>query len=165
MKQRNFAGKVRIRMLRWIAGNFPANSIRVAALRACGFNIGHKVYIAEGLKLSMMNSAHTATLTIGDRVSIGPNVTLVLSSHANHSALTAAFPPVHDDITIDDDCWLGAGVIITPGVTMNKKSAAAAGAVIVKDVPSYHLVGGVPAKIIREFKDDMMQNKSGFNQE
>lgn len=155
MKTRSTAGKFKIRLLRWVASSFPLNSVRVAALRLCGFNIGNKVYIAEGLKLSMMNSQMTAMLSIGDRVSIGPGVTIVLSSHANYSKLTGVFPPVHKDIKIGSDCWLGAGVIILPGVIMNDYSAAAAGAVVTKDVEGYTLVGGIPAKLIRNFKEEL----------
>ena len=51
---------------------------------------------------------------------------------------------------IEDDVWLGAGAIITDGVHIGKGAVIAAGAVVTKDVPAHAVVGGVPAKIIKE---------------
>ncbi|MNG32136.1 Virginiamycin A acetyltransferase [compost metagenome] len=53
-------------------------------------------------------------------------------------------------ITIEDDCWIGSNVTILDGVTIGTGSVVAAGAVVTKDVPPYSVVGGVPAKIIKE---------------
>ena len=57
-------------------------------------------------------------------------------------------------IKIGDDCWFGAGASVLDGVTIGDGAIVAAGAVVTKDVPAYTIVGGVPAKIIRERKDD-----------
>lgn len=55
-------------------------------------------------------------------------------------------------IKIGDDCWLGAGVTVLPGVTIGHGCTIAAGAVVTKDVEDNCLVGGVPAKLIRKLK-------------
>jgi tetrahydrodipicolinate N-acetyltransferase len=51
---------------------------------------------------------------------------------------------------IEDDVWLGAGAVITDGVRVGKGAVVAAGAVVTKDVPPHVVVGGVPAKVIKE---------------
>ncbi|MCZ7467796.1 acetyltransferase [Agrobacterium sp. O3.4] len=55
-----------------------------------------------------------------------------------------------DRSVIGNDVWIGHGVIVLPGVRVGDGAVLAAGAVVTKDVPSYTIVGGVPAKIIRE---------------
>lgn len=52
-------------------------------------------------------------------------------------------------VTICDDVWIGARVIILPGVTIGKGSIIGAGAVVTKDVPEYAVMGGVPARVIK----------------
>ena len=53
------------------------------------------------------------------------------------------------DITIGDNVWLGASVIVLPGVTIGENSVIGAGAVVTHDVPDYAIVAGNPAKVIR----------------
>ena len=53
-------------------------------------------------------------------------------------------------VVVEDDVWIGHGAIILSGVTIGRGSVVAAGAVVTKDVPAYAIVGGNPAKIIRE---------------
>ncbi|MDO5526103.1 MAG: DapH/DapD/GlmU-related protein [Prevotella sp.] len=56
-------------------------------------------------------------------------------------------------VTIGNDVWIGANATVLPGVTIGNHSVVAAGAVVTKDVPSYSLVGGVPAKILKKLKE------------
>lgn len=150
VRKRNFIGKAWIKLMRLLAGNFPANAVRVWALRRCGFSIGRKVYIGPGLMLSTMNSDNSCSLILEDRVSIGPRVTLVLASDANDSRLTDYFPPVRGNIHVQKDAWLGAGVIVLPNVTIGECAIVAAGAVVRESVENLTMVGGVPAKFIRK---------------
>lgn len=55
-------------------------------------------------------------------------------------------------VTIGNDVWIGANATVLPGVTIGNHSVVAAGAVVTKDVPPYSLVGGVPAKILKNLK-------------
>jgi acetyltransferase-like isoleucine patch superfamily enzyme len=57
-------------------------------------------------------------------------------------------------IEIEDDCWLGAGVIILPGVKIGRAAVLGAGAVVTRDVAAGDVVGGVPARAIRSLWPD-----------
>ena len=57
-------------------------------------------------------------------------------------------------ITVKDNVWIGGNVVILPGVTIGKNSIVAAGAVVTKDVPDNVIVGGNPARVIREIGED-----------
>ena len=57
-------------------------------------------------------------------------------------------------IVIEDDVWIGGNAVITAGVHIGRHSVVAAGAVVTKDVPEYSLVAGVPAKVIRDLRNN-----------
>ncbi|HQX15274.1 MAG TPA: acyltransferase [Anaerolineales bacterium] len=91
-------------------------------------------------------------VTIGDRVYTSP-FTQIIS--VNHIFDDPNRPFVEQGITaegivIEDDVWLGAGSIITDGVRVGKGAVIAAGAVVTQDVAPHTVVGGVPAKVLRE---------------
>ncbi|HMR98076.1 MAG TPA: acyltransferase [Anaerolineales bacterium] len=91
-------------------------------------------------------------VTIGDRVYTSP-FTQIIS--VNHIFDDPNRPFVEQGITaegivIEDDVWLGAGSIVTDGVRVGKGAVVAAGAVVTQDVPPHTVVGGVPAKVLRE---------------
>ena len=52
-------------------------------------------------------------------------------------------------VVIGDDVWIGTNAVILPGVTIGSHCVVAAGAVVTKDIPDHTLVGGVPAKVIK----------------
>src|ERR1041384_241753 len=82
---------------------------RVRLLRWCGYRIGQDVYVADDLLIAE-ELEDRDNLTLGDRVSIAPRVTLVLSSHPNDSRIRP-FPPVaRAPLVVEPDVWLGAGV-------------------------------------------------------
>jgi maltose O-acetyltransferase len=84
-------------------------------------------------------------VTIGHGVTLGPGVTLLTSTHEldirEHRAGASQLKPV----TIGDGAWLGAGVVILPGVSIGEGSVVDAGSVVNKDVPAQVRVGGTPA--------------------
>jgi len=132
-----------------IARTFPKNSFRIKFLRFAGNIVGEKVYLGPSTTIICDSSYPDVKLKIGDRVSLAPNITFILVSGANNSILSEKIPWIAGSIELEDDCWIGTGVIIYPGIKIGKASVALAGAVITKDVPPYTIVGGVPAKVIK----------------
>jgi len=53
-------------------------------------------------------------------------------------------------VTIEEDCWLGTGAIVLPGVSIGRGSIIGAGAVVTKDIPPLSLAVGVPARVVRQ---------------
>lgn len=95
-------------------------------------------------------------ITIGDRVYTAPQVQMLA---VNHVFGDPGRPMIEQGITaegivIEDDAWIGAGAIITDGVRIGRGSVVAAGAVVTQDVPAYTVVGGVPAKVLKQFGED-----------
>jgi acetyltransferase-like isoleucine patch superfamily enzyme len=145
----SFAWRLRKKVLKRWARNafFPA--IRVRLLRLCGFAIGDDVYIADDL-IIVEELADRGNITIGNRVSIAPRVTLVTSSHPNHSRIRGFAPISQGPIVIEDDAWLGAGCVILPGVRIGRGAVVGANSVVSHDVPALHVVAGHPARTVRE---------------
>lgn len=121
---------------------------RVALLRWCGVEIGNGAYIADGLTIvEELDGRHRVSL--GERVSLGPNVTLVTSSHPNHSTIQTVAPTAAGPIMIGADAWIGAGAVILPGVTIGRGAVIGALSVVTSDVPELAVVAGQPARQLR----------------
>ena len=113
-------------------------------------SIGNDVYIVRHATFL----AAEASITIGNKVLFGPNVSIITGNHPVdlrgryifdiEVKLSADMP-----VTISDDVWIGAGAIILKGVIIGRGAIVAAGAVVNMNVPPYSIVGGVPAKVIK----------------
>jgi maltose O-acetyltransferase len=90
------------------------------------------------------------TVTIRDRVYFGHGVTILTSSHEMGSRWQRAGKLTSAPVIIDEGAWIGARSTILPGVTIGRGAVIAAGAVVTRDVAPDTLVGGVPARLIRE---------------
>ncbi len=135
---------------------FPYNSLRCFVLRMCGYKIGKNVYIGKNMTVATILGRKDCLLVLKDRVAVGPNVTFLLSSDPNWSMLGKIYKPQRGSIVIEEDSWIGANATILPGVSIGKCSIIATGAVVTKDVPSYSVVGGIPAKVIKTINKDML---------
>ena len=110
-----------------------------------------------------------AAVRIGDDCNFGPNVTIVTPVHPllpneRRVMYDQAGTPKHlcyaKPVTIGKDCWLGANVVVCPGVTIGDNCVIGAGSVVTRDIPANSLAAGVPCKVIREISDaDSMVNK------
>ena len=137
------------KFLKLIFSIVPSLSLRRFILRKCSYHIGKKAYIPSSLKISDLKNRKN-NIYIGDRVSIGPNVTLITDSSPNNSKLIKLFPMQSSNIKIEDDAWIGANVTILPGVTIGKCSIVGAGSIVNKNIPSYSIAFGVPAKVQKQ---------------
>lgn len=90
-------------------------------------------------------------LEIGSNVMMGPHVIITTANHvfSNLNIPMRVQGLVNKKVIIGDDVWVGANVVILPGVTIGNGSIIAAGAVVSKDVSSQVIVGGVPAREIK----------------
>lgn len=89
-------------------------------------------------------------ITLEDGVFVGPNVNIITENHAEQPELrhnVYAKP-----ILIKQNVWIGAAAVILAGITIGENAIVAAGAIVTKDVPDNAIVGGNPAKIIRNIK-------------
>lgn len=90
-------------------------------------------------------------ITMGDYVRIAPKASIIADNH-NHGDVLR---PIQQQgtsgkgIVIGDDVWIGANTCLTDGITVGSHSIIGAGAVVTKDVPTYSIVGGVPAKVLK----------------
>lgn len=85
-------------------------------------------------------------IRVGKNVRYGPNVHII---SANHSLVDYDEHPDCGPIVIGDNCWIGAGSIILPAVHLNEHVVVAAGSVVTKSFGPNVLIGGTPAKIIK----------------
>ena len=104
------------------------------------------------------------TLTGMGNVIIGPSTighNVILAQHVVLSGLNHGYKDIKIPIqlqevsksliTIKDDCWIGANVVIIAGVTIGRHSVVAAGAVVTKDIPEYSVAVGNPARVIKSY--------------
>lgn len=96
-----------------------------------------------------------ASLTIGRKVILGPNPTIITGDHridvVGKYIMDSKEKLLENDVPviIEDDVWCGANVTILKGVTIGHGSVIAAGAVVTKSCPPYSIIGGVPAKVLK----------------
>jgi acetyltransferase-like isoleucine patch superfamily enzyme len=94
-------------------------------------------------------SAYKGSIIIGSEVQIAPNCSFFPYDHGVARGMPVRKQPLlsRGDIVIEDDVWIGTGVIVLAGVTIGKGAIIGAGSVVTSDVPEYAIVAGVPAKV------------------
>ena len=128
---------------------FPALKVRVWAMRKLGHACGESVYFPSDIKISQVFVRNRGRLALGDRVSIGPGVIIVLNSGANSSRVRSKLPEKTPFVEIGSDAWIGAGAIILPGVTIGEGAVVGAGAVVTNNVEPHTVVVGNPARPLK----------------
>ncbi|MFD2167798.1 DapH/DapD/GlmU-related protein [Thalassotalea euphylliae] len=144
------------------------NHIRPKLYRAAGLNIEQGTTITGPLSLradttqkifigsnTYFNSetrfgCEDSEIRIGSNVLVGPRVCFESASHHLSFEKGKGRGLFTKEIIIQDNAWIGAGVIVLQGVTIGEGAVVAAGAVVNKDVMPNTVVGGVPAKVIKE---------------
>lgn len=118
----------------------------------CGKNIhiGKQVFINMGCKFQDQGG-----IFIGDGTLIGHNVVLATLNHAKSPKDRSTMIPA--PIHIGNHVWIGSNATVLPGVTIGDGAIVAAGAVVTRDVPDNTVVGGIPARIIRQLSEEETQ--------
>ncbi|KFA65033.1 hypothetical protein S40285_05638 [Stachybotrys chlorohalonatus IBT 40285] len=139
----------RLRLLRDIMGSVRGEDVFIEPpLRVdYGSNIilGDRFY--ANFNLTILDCA---IITIGDRVMMGPNVMISAATHEIEVGSRRANIEYALPVTIGDDCWIGGGVIILPGVTIGKGCTIGAASVVTKDIPPWSVAVGSPARVIKK---------------
>jgi acetyltransferase-like isoleucine patch superfamily enzyme len=101
-------------------------------------------------------------VTIGDRVYLSPGVHIYSSNHVFEDTERCFVDQgvTAEGVTIEDESWIGAKAVILDGVTVGRRSVVAAGAVVTSDVAPHTVVGGVPAKTIRQIERQQDRTRS-----
>lgn len=146
----------------YLIGKQPIHRLRIALARAWGAQIRPDATLYHGFEIR-----HARGLVIGRRTSIGDNAILdargglTIGDDVNFSTSVNVWSAQHDwndpdfkfvsaPVVIGDRAWISTRVTILPGVVIGEGAVVAAGAVVTKDVAPYTLVGGIPAKPLRD---------------
>ena len=102
------------------------------------------------LNLTLVDETH---IHVGDYCQIGPNVVLATAGHPILPELREKGYQYNAPVRIGRNCWLGAGVVVVPGVTIGDNVVVGAGSVVTRDLPDNVIAVGNPCKILREVND------------
>lgn len=112
-------------------------------------HFGDKVY--ANYNLTCVDDTH---IYVGDYTMIGPNVTIATASHPISPKLREEMYQYNLPVTIGRCCWIGAGAIILPGVTIGNNTVIGAGSVVTKDIPENVVAVGNPCKVLRQITEE-----------
>ncbi|WP_018027538.1 acyltransferase [Porphyromonas somerae] len=129
---------------------FQHIGLNVNIEKGANFGTGSDISIGDNSGIGV-NAYVRGPLTIGDNVLMGPDVVVLTSSHnfRRRDIPIRLQGGSFSQVTIGNDVWIGQRVMILPGVHIGSGAIIAAGAVVTKDVDPYTIVGGVPARFIK----------------
>jgi acetyltransferase-like isoleucine patch superfamily enzyme len=157
-----------------LAGFVPSNHVRRFVYRSFGMKIGRGSHLYMGAEIrsahriaigSGCSIGHAAILDGRGGLTIGNNVNLstgVWIWTMEHDPQSPAFGVRVQPVAIGDFAWISCRAVVLPGVTIGTGAIVAAGAVVVKDVAPFTIVGGVPAKPIGERRRDLAYDLSDY---
>ena len=107
-------------------------------------------FVYANFNLTLVDDTH---IYVGDCTMIGPNVTIASAGHPVLPELREKQYQYNMPVHIGKNCWIGAGVIIVPGITVGDNSVIGAGSVVTKDIPANVVAVGNPCKVLREINE------------
>ena len=108
-------------------------------------HFGRNVY--ANFNLTLVDDTH---IYIGDYTMLGPNVVIATAGHPLLPELREQGYQYNAPVRVGRNCWIGAGVVIVPGVNIGDNSVIGAGSIVTKDVPANCLAVGNPCRVLRE---------------
>ena len=107
-------------------------------------------YVYANFNLTMVDDTH---IYVGDYTMFGPNVTVATAGHPILPELREKLYQYNMPVHIGKRCWIGAGTVILPGVTIGDDTVIGAGSVVTKDIPAGVVAVGNPCRVLREIGD------------
>lgn len=114
-------------------------------------HFGNRVY--ANFNLTLVDDTH---IYVGDCTMFAPNVTVATAGHPIAPCLRKYGIQYNAPVRIGKNCWIGAGALIMPGVTIGDNTVIGAGSVVTKDIPSNVVAVGNPCRVMREINDQDM---------
>ncbi|MDE6898341.1 MAG: sugar O-acetyltransferase [Lawsonibacter sp.] len=111
-------------------------------------HFGSSIY--ANFNLTLVDDTH---IYVGDFTQFGPNVVLATAGHPIDPELRERYYQYNAPVRIGRNCWLGANVVVVPGVSIGDNVVVGAGSVVTKDLPSNVVAVGNPCRILREVND------------
>lgn len=111
-------------------------------------HFGKHVY--ANFNLTCVDDTH---IYVGDYTMIGPNVTIATAGHPILPELREKGYQYNASVHIGRNCWIGAGAIILPGITVGENSVIGAGSIVTKDIPSNTVAVGNPCRVLRKINE------------
>jgi len=115
---------------------------------------GHHLHLGSGVyinaNLTLVDDGH---IYVADRVMFGPNVTITTANHPIDPELRARGLEYNRDVWIGENAWIGAGVIILPGVHIGKNTVIGAGSIVTRGIPDHVVAVGNPCRVMREVSE------------
>ncbi len=112
-----------------------------------GRNVHFGKWVYANFNLTLVDDTH---IYVGDNTMFGPNVTIATAAHPIDPELRRRGLQYNLPVHIGKNCWLGAGTIVLPGVTIGDNAVIGAGSVVTKDIPSGVVAVGSPCRVIRQ---------------
>lgn len=111
-------------------------------------HLGSNVY--ANFNLTLVDDTH---IYIGDNVMFGPNVTLATAGHPIDPDLRKQAAQFNVPVSIGSNVWIGASVVVLPGVSIGDNTVIGAGSIVTKDVPANVVALGNPCRVVRPIND------------
>ncbi len=108
-------------------------------------HFGKNIYCNFGV--TMVDDTH---IYVGDYTMFGPNVTVATAGHPILPELRKQAYQYNSPVHIGKNCWIGAGVVIVPGVSIGDNTVIGAGSIVTKDIPANVIAVGNPCKVLRQ---------------
>ena len=107
-------------------------------------------YVYANYLLTCVDDTH---IYVGDHTMFGPNVTIATAGHPILPSLREQAYQYNMPVHIGKNCWIGAGAVIMPGVTIGDNTVIGAGSIVTKDIPANVVAVGNPCRIMREINE------------
>jgi maltose O-acetyltransferase len=140
----------RIKLLKELLGSTGENVYMEPSIR---FDYGYNTYVGENFFANFdCTILDVCEVRFGDNCLLAPGVQIYTATHPLHPTERNSGKEYAKPITIGNNVWIGGSAIINPGVTIGNNVVIASGAVVTKDVPDNFVVGGNPARVIKQIE-------------